>query len=449
MRLRNILSVFALSTSMLLLGAVLALTSDNFRNYISMGIQRFALNTPRKNPTFDEELFKMDVIALQLCASIYPAPKNFTDCMNTIHHGVASSFDPHSAYYSIRETEESHRDLRGILHGIGISIGRSKDSGVYNVKELIPGGSAKEHGIKPKDRILEIDGTVVTLKKNIREVVNMIRGEPGTRVRLVMQREGEDKPYVAYVERRSISTPLVEGKIVESSMQRFGYIKVRAFGDRVAQLLQDEVRRLMSLRGGVAGFIIDLENNPGGSLFEVDGALDLFMDAPSFVLQRDRRGISPINRTFSMHTEGDITHGLPIVVIINEGSASASEIFAGAMQHYTRALIYGRHSFGKGTIQNVFVIPDGSEMRVTVAEYLIGNLNDWVPVQCVGVTPDIYHISKDEGESYRECMQEKSVASLGGMEHPPEHPGFARLHPKQHAIGMRMIDIFEKHIRKN
>ena len=142
----------------------------------------------------------------------------------------------------------------------------------------------------------------------------------------------------------------------------------------------------------------------------------------------------------------EIVEPIFILVVVDESSASASEVFAGAMQLNGRALVYGTKTFGKGTVQDIITFSDGSEISVTIAEYLIGTTDDWVPVQCFGITPDIFREGETIPQEKRfECMHERSLASAGPMTDPPKHLPFRELRPKQYAVGLQMINAYEWH----
>lgn len=403
----------------------------------------------------DEKIFRgkgsanMKIVIEQLCANIYPAPRDGDDCLNAVTHGIAGSFDPHTAYRDALETSEKKEREKGVLQGIGVTIVKKKYGRGFKILDLVPGGDAKGSGIQSDDEIVAVDNVPTDHFRNVYEVARAIRGTPGTHVALTLKRKDDTNIYTTLVQRKAIPRPEIEDAILQYSGKYYGFVHIHRFGEELALELGRSIRRLQA-NANLSGLVVSVEGNPGGSLYEVNDALDLFMDEPSFVLERSRSGIISINTDgVTTHTLGDITNGLPMLVVVDNGSASASEIFARAMQHFGRALIYGTKTFGKGTVQRVLDLPGGSEMSVTIAEYLIGTKEDWVPVQCLGVTPDILRISDGTPkEEHFECENERSLASAGPMPHPLVHPMFAAAHPKEYKVDLRMIAAYEEYRSK-
>lgn len=387
---------------------------------------------------------KIGQIGSEMCAHIFPAPIDMEDCINSLEHGIAHSFDPHSVYRNAVESNERRLNESGVLEGIGVSIHLIPETKHYAVKEILHGGVAEAYGIRSNDEFKSINNVPIKRFRNVYEVARAIRGKPGTRVTLEMKHAGDKQAFVVSVERRSIPRPQIEGVILSYSGKSYGFIRAHHFNKNFANKMNGEVSRLMHSSPQISGLIISMEGNPGGYAHEVNSSLDLFMDAESFVLERSRLGIEKAMSNPFVHTQGDITNGLPILVVVDESSASASEIFAGAMQLNGRALVYGTKTFGKGTVQDIITFSDGSEISVTIAEYLIGTIEDWIPVQCVGITPDILRAGGIlEQEKRFECMSERSLASAGPMPSPPKHRPFMELHPDQYRVGLNMIDAYE------
>lgn len=394
----------------------------------------------------DGSFEKMKLVSEEICAHIYPKPIDTSECFDRLNHGIAGSFDPHTSYRNALETKERREREKDTLEGIGVTIAKAKRKLGFMVLDLVPGGVAEEHGIKPGDEILAVDDTPINHFRDVYAVARAIRGAPGTRVTLKMKREDGTQTFVASVTRKVIPRPQVEGETLSFQGQHYGLVRTRRFNEDFSRELGRVVAKLLNSEKKLSGLIISLEDNPGGSLYEVNNALDLFMDSQSFVLKRDRSGIHNTGYGELPHIFGDITGGLPMLVVVNGRSASASEIFAGAMQHFGRALIYGTKTFGKGTIQQVLALPYGEELSVTIAEYLIGTTEDWVPVQCVGITPDILRDKELPKEEERfECMDERSLTPDSSMPDPRKREPFHVAHPKQYIAILPMIDAFESY----
>ncbi|OGZ18288.1 MAG: hypothetical protein A2494_03570 [Candidatus Lloydbacteria bacterium RIFOXYC12_FULL_46_25] len=389
---------------------------------------------------------KMKLVSEEICAHIYPEPTDMSECFDRLSHGIAGSFDPHTSYRNLLETQERREREKNTLEGIGVTIAKAQRRFGFMILDLVPGGVAEEHGIKPGDEILAVDDTPIDRFRDVYAVARAIRGVPGTRVTLKMKREDSAQTFTASVTRKIIPRPQIEGEILSFQGRHYGLVRTRRFNEDFSQELGRTVSKLLNSRKKPSGLIISLEGNPGGSLYEVNNALDLFMDSQSFVLKRDRSGIHNTGYGALPHIFGDITNGLPILVVVNARSASASEIFAGAMQHFGRALIYGTKTFGKGTIQQVILLPQGEELSVTIAEYLIGTTEDWVPVQCVGITPDIFRTQESsKEEEYFECMDDRSLTPSSSMPDTKKRTLFREAHPKQYVIGLEMIDAYESY----
>lgn len=392
----------------------------------------------------EDSFVTTEVVANEICAHIYPTPASDADCLDTINHGIAHSFDPHTAYRDAIETRERQAESHGTLEGIGVTIVKSKQKNGFTILNMVPGGVAKDYGIKPGDEIMSVDNIPTVRFHNVAEVARAIRGVPGTRVVLEVRHKDSTETLRMFMVRKSIPRPQVEGSVLHSGGKDYLFIHAHHFGEDFAEELRSRVESLMHETKDPKGLIISLEDNPGGSLYEVIAALDLFMDAKSFVLERGRDGIQEVDNTVLPHVFGDITNGLPILVLVNGSSASASEIFAGAMQHFGRALVYGTKTFGKGTVQEIIALPQGEELSVTIAEYLIGTKEDWVPVQCLGITPDVVRKQRSsDKEEHFECMDDHSIASGGPMQDPPKHLAFATLHPHQYKSDLDMIRAYE------
>ncbi len=285
--------------------------------------------------------------------------------------------DPYTVFMTPKENQEFHDALSGQLQGIGAELAVREEKIV--VVSPIKGSPAEKAGLMPDDELLEVD-TVTTEGKTLQEVVTKIRGKKGTKVTILVKRKDVVEPISMTITRDDIRIPSVESEVKKSAAGDIGVISINQFGDEtikeVTKALQDFEDQALK------GMVIDLRYNGGGYL---DGAVELtslFLKQGK-VVSVEGTGTAPQNH----YVSGRPTHpDVPLVVLINQGTASASEIFAGALQDHERAKIIGMKSFGKGTVQEVVDLPGGSSLRVTVAHWLTP---DGKNLSKEGVTPDI------------------------------------------------------------
>ncbi|MDD5103800.1 MAG: S41 family peptidase, partial [Candidatus Peribacteraceae bacterium] len=255
-----------------------------------------------------------------------------------------------------------------------------KDGSIVVVAPL-KGSPAQEAGLLPEDTIIMVDGTDVT-SETLTNVVQRIRGPKGTSVKLTIVRKDQTEPVELTIKRDDIQIPSVEFSVKETGSGSIGVISINQFGDNTVQEVEESVRDFIRSEKPIAGIVIDLRYNGGGYL---DGAVELasiFLKQGKVVTVQRREGEPVSHYVNGRPLEPD----LPLAVIINEGSASASEIFAGAIQNHKRGIIIGKTSFGKGTVQEVFDLPGGSSLRVTVARWLTPGGKD---LSKEGIHPDI------------------------------------------------------------
>ena len=384
----------------------------------------------------------------QLLATLSSA----TECYEKFYHLALSVFDPHSAYLSKGEFAEMQAAMAGELQGVGLEIATSKPQEPLLVFGPIEGGPAEKAGIQANDLITKIDGKLVTDFKDQDEAIKAIRGNPGTTVVLEVVREGAPLPLQISIVRQKIHYASVKAQMLQDGESLYGLIKIQQFGDDTSQELEKAVRELQR-KHKLSGMIVSVEGNPGGLLNEVVRAVDLFLDAESIALERNNEGIAPFAVNPQKHVPGDVTRGLPMLVVVNAFSASASEVFAGAMKHFGRAAIAGTSgTYKKGTVQSLWVaFEDGAGLKVTTAEYLVGTPSDWVPVQCLGVDPDMLFTRSDlkiPKEFKSECETEGSLRSLGGMPNPPVHTSFREANPAHFAIAESMLLRYKLHVEE-
>ncbi len=289
--------------------------------------------------------------------------------------GMVGTLDPHSNFMSPDEYRELMIDAKGSFHGVGIEI-TIRDN-VLTVVSPIEGTPAFKAGIKAGDQIIKI-GDRPTKDFSIREAVKLIRGPKGTTIGLTIRREEAEKPIEFVITRDVIPIRSVRSLLLP---QDIGYVRISNFQSKTGQELSKALREIRG-NEGLKGLVLDLRNNPGGLLSQAVEVADEFLDSGVIVSIKGRD--QQEEKTYAQ--SGDSARGYPIVALINEGSASASEIVAGALQDNRRALILGATTFGKGSVQTLFPLSDGSGLRLTTALYYTPNGRS---IQASGIKPDI------------------------------------------------------------
>ncbi len=292
--------------------------------------------------------------------------------------GMLSNLDPHSAYLPPKNFKKMEEHTTGDFGGLGMEV--AMENGLIKIVSPIDDTPAKRAGILSGDLVIKLDDQRVK-GKTLMETIKIMRGKPGTKIKLTILREGEGKPLVLELTRAIIKTTSVKQKLL---MSNIGYVRISQFqlrtgGDLLKAISTLEEENKQSLNG----LVLDLRNNPGGVLRAAVEVSDSFLSDGLIVYTEGRNKSSKI--TFEAK-EGDAMKGLPIVVLINEGSASASEIVAGALQDHKRALIIGRESFGKGSVQTLMPLNNGGAIKVTTARYYTPNGHS---IQAKGIVPDI------------------------------------------------------------
>ena len=293
--------------------------------------------------------------------------------------GMISSLDPHSGYLDAEEFKSLRESTSGEFGGLGIQVG-IKD-GVLTVIAPIDDTPAKRAGLEANDKIIRIDGEL-TQDMELETAVKKMRGKPGTDIELTIAREGESKPLEFTITRAIIKTESVRHELLEPGM---GYIRVSQFQSRTVEQMLDALDALVEENGDEAlkGLVLDLRNNPGGVLQGSVEMVDAFLDSGRIVYTKGR--IADAKMSFEA-TAGDRLDGAPIVVLVNGGSASASEIVAGALQDSNRAVVVGEKTFGKGSVQSIMPLSDGGALRLTTARYYTP---DGRSIQAEGIEPDV------------------------------------------------------------
>jgi len=293
-------------------------------------------------------------------------------------NGMLTSLDPHSSFLNEEDFKEMQEQTKGEFGGLGIEV--TMKNGLVYVVAPIDDTPAYKAGIKAGDYISHIDGKSV-YGMSISEAVKKMRGKPKSKVDLKIVREGEKKPMDIQIIRDIIKVKSVKSK----EFKDVGYIRISSFTDNTGQMVVDEISRITKNIGKdkIKGFVLDLRNNPGGLLNEAINVSDAFLNQGEIVSTKGRH--KEDSQKYSS-TFGDVTNGLPVVVVINGGSASASEIVSGALQDHGRAVIIGEKSFGKGSVQTVIPLSQKSAIRLTTSRYYTPSGNS---IQAEGITPDI------------------------------------------------------------
>ncbi len=311
---------------------------------------------------------------------------NQAEMIESAINGVLQSLDPYSAYMSPELFREMQTDTKGEFGGLGIEIGM--ESGVVKVISPIDDTPAAKAGIKAGDYIVKI-GDEQVQGKSLLEAVKLMRGPVGTSIDLTVRRKNVKKALEFTIVRKIIEVQSVSSKTIGKEKD-IGYIRLKSFNENSDKQFLKVIKEFQKKKN-VKGYVLDLRNNPGGLLTQAINITDFFLEDGEIVSTKGRK-ISETRKFFAR--KGDETDGKPIVVLINNGSASASEIFAGALKDHKRAIILGENSFGKGSVQSIIPLGNGGGMRLTISKYYLPSGKS---ISEVGVTPDILVEELDEG----------------------------------------------------
>ncbi len=310
-----------------------------------------------------------------------------SDMMDSAINGVLQSLDPYSAYMSPELFKEMQTDTRGEFGGLGIEIGM--EAGVVKVISPIDDTPAAKAGIKAGDYIVKI-GNEQVQGKSLLEAVKLMRGPVGTSIELTVRRKKVKKPLEFKIERKIIEVQSVSSKMIGEE-KNLGYIRLKSFNENSDKQFLKSVKEFEK-KFKIKGYVFDLRNNPGGLLTQAINITDFFLEDGEIVSTKGRK-VSENRKFFAR--KGDEIKGKPIVVLINNGSASASEIFAGALKDHKRAIILGENSYGKGSVQSIIPLRNGGGMRLTISKYYLPSGKS---ISEVGVTPDI--VIEAEGDDF-------------------------------------------------
>ena len=296
--------------------------------------------------------------------------------MDSAIDGLLQSLDPYSAYMSPEIFKEMQTETSGEFGGLGIEVGM--ESGVVKVISPIDDTPASKAGIKAGDFIVKIEDTQVQ-GKSLSEAVDLMRGPVGSSIELTIRRRGEKKAITFNIIREIIEIKSVKSDLLENNI---GYIRLTSFNENSSEQIKDKIKDLEKNQN-VNAYILDLRNNPGGLLSQAIRISDFFLDNGEIVSTKSRKA-SENRKWFAK--KGDLTNGKTLIVLINYGSASASEIVAGALKDHKRAIILGENSYGKGSVQSIIPLKNKGAIRLTVAKYYLPSGKS---ISEVGVSPDI------------------------------------------------------------
>jgi carboxyl-terminal processing protease len=334
---------------------------------------------PQKKPKTKFE--KLDVFArvLSYVESNYVEEIDERKLVYGSVKGMVRTLDPHSAFMTPDEFADMRADTDGEFGGVGIEI--DEQDGILVVIEPIPSSPAARAGLQKGDKIIAIDGKSLKASKPGSDGAGRLRGKPGTPVEITVQRTGWDKPHDYTLTREIIHVAAVDSMLLEPGI---GYIRIKQFQERTDQEVVAALEDIKAKsKSGVEGLVLDLRGNPGGLLDQAVRVADIFLEKGVIVTTVGRGGKKLEEESARSHgTWG----GFPIVLLVNGGSASASEIVAGALQDHDRAVIVGTQTFGKGSVQSVYEFEDGSGLKLTVARYFTPSGRS---IQEKGITPDV------------------------------------------------------------
>ncbi len=310
------------------------------------------------------------------------------DVIDSAINGVLQSLDPYSVYMSPELFKNMQTDTKGEFGGLGIEI--SMEAGVIKVISPIDDTPASEAGIKAGDYIVKI-GDEQVQGKSLMEAVKLMRGPVGSSIKLTVRRKGKKKALEFNIVREIIEVKSVDAKIIGKKSE-IAYLRLKSFNENSDKQLFKKIKEFEKNKK-TKGYIIDLRNNPGGLLTTAISVTDFFLDHGEIVSTKGRKLIE--TRKF-FAKKGDAINGKPIIVIINNGSASASEIVAGALKDHKRAIILGESTYGKGSVQSIIPLRNGGGMRLTISKYYLPSGKS---ISEVGVSPDIF--VEEKGDSFK------------------------------------------------
>ena len=364
-------------------------------SYVSLAISSliFTAGVSASNK-YNNDNQNIDPIPLEqiqnFTSAIYQIKKNYVKpiddkvLFDNAIRGMLSGLDPHSAFLDEDEFSDLQVSTSGKFGGLGIEV--TQDNGLIKVVSPLDDTPAKRAGVKSGDYIIKIDSTPVK-DLSLKEAVALMRGDIGTDINLVIVREGADKPLTKKITRAIIKIKSVKSELIDD---KYGYIRVAQFQSNTTKNLKKAIRSLqLKSKNNLRGIILDLRDNPGGILDAAVEVSDLFLNSKG--LEHDKLIVSTKGRAYDSSMKEyaktqDATNGLPVVVLVNSGSASASEIVAGALQDHNRAIVAGTKTFGKGSVQTILGITRDQALKLTTALYYTPKGRS---IQAEGIIPDV------------------------------------------------------------
>ena len=317
----------------------------------------------------------------------YVEEVNQSDAMDAAINGVLQSLDPYSAYMSPELYKNMQTETSGEFGGLGIEVGM--EAGVIKVISPLDNSPAAEEGVKAGDYIVKINDIQVQ-GKSLSEAVDLMRGPVGSDIEITVRRIGEKKALIFNITREIIKVSSVKSEVIN---EKTGYLRLTAFNENSGNQIKDKIEEFKKNKK-VENYILDLRNNPGGLLSQAIKISDFFLDSGEIVSTKSKRKYE--NKKW-FAKKGDILKGETIIILINYGSASASEIVAGAMQDHKRAILIGENSYGKGSVQSIIPLKNDGAIRLTVSKYYLPSGKS---ISEVGVSPDI-EIAESSDEKFK------------------------------------------------
>jgi carboxyl-terminal processing protease len=351
---------------------------------ISLSINAFAGNgnIPSQNPISNQDIERF-AAALTYVQHHYVKPTKYQKLFDDAIRGMLTGLDPHSDYMNQQDLQSLSISSTGSYGGIGIEV--VPENGLLRIISPFDDTPAKASGIQPGDMIIKVDDKFI---KNIgpEKAINMIRGPKGSNVNLTILRKNATKPQAYKITRSNITIKAVRSKMLS---KHIGYVRIALFSENTSKDLKEAAEKMKKNNGKLSGLVVDLRNNPGGLLDAAIEVSDHFLDSNK--LRKNKlivytKGRSDDNKIIANASPGELFAEMPIVVLINQGSASASEIVAGALKDHKRAVIVGTQSFGKGSVQAIFPIDNNAAIKLTTALYYTPKGRT---IQAIGIKPDI------------------------------------------------------------
>ena len=300
---------------------------------------------------------------------------NHGEAMDAAINGVLQSLDPYSAYMSPDTFKEMETETSGKFGGLGIEVGM--EFGVVKVITPMDDSPAEREGVKAGDYIVKVDGVQVQ-GKTLSEAVELMRGPVGSKIEITVRRKGVKKALTFEIIREIIVVESVKSKIIDDNV---GYIRLTAFNENSSRQVKDKIKKFKKKK--INKYVLDLRNNPGGLLSQAVKISDFFLDNGEIVSTKSRKSYE--NKKY-FAKKGDIINGKTLIVLINYGSASASEIVAGALKDHKRAILIGENSYGKGSVQSIIPLKNEGAIRLTISKYYLPSGES---ISGTGITPDI------------------------------------------------------------